>query len=306
MKKAISLILALVLCLSMCACSIGDFVTINIPGFGDSANSDAAPVDSSNKTSKENHFLFPFLYGTWNLKDENGFRDIPYTSLTVNEDGTCVVDGKPATWAVSQWGSEKDIAIDIFIDGEHVCGALLSYSYSYSLYFYAMTADGALNGSAWEKESGFAVDGNDIVLTVDNWRDYFELRTGEEFMDDAFGDLELIHLYQYMVLKEEYADKVIIADVVVEMSVTGQKTAITVDPDARSYTLGEVIETVELNPEISNLDSKLSIPVFGNNYINIKDNLDPDSLNSKTVIWIPSLECIEMLRIKGTIYLKND
>ena len=305
MKKTISLLLVLALCLSLCACSIGDFVTINITGFGDTSDNGADSVDNGNENSKENHLLFPFLYGTWTLKNESDAKYNPYVSLTVHEDGTCLVDGKSATWAVSEWGGEKDLAIDIFIDGEHVFGALLSNS-SYRLFFYAMETNGRLCMGSWENEAEVPADHNDILLTVDNWRDYFELRTGEEFSDDAFGDLERIHLYQYMVVKEEYADKVMIADVAVEMAVTGQRTNISVNPEARSYSLGEVIEDVKLNSEIITLDHELSIPVFGNNYINIKDNLDPDSLNSKTVIWIPSLESIEMLRIKGTIYIKND
>ena len=307
MKKSISLLLTLALCLSLCACSIGDFVTIEIHGFGDSADHSGDSV-SSNDSYEEtyaNHVLFPFIYGTWNLKNMDEAKYNPYTSVTINEDGTCVVDGEAGTWTISFWTDDNDLSLEFYINGEHTCGAMLSV-YGVSPSFYALDSNNGICMGLWENEAEVPADHNDIVLTVDNWRDFFELRAGEEFVDDAFGDLERIHLYQYMVLKEEYADKVLIADVAFEMVVTGQKTNISVNPEARSYSLGEVVEDVERDPEIRYLDHELSVSVFGNNYINIKDHLDPDSRNGKTVTWIPSLEAIVMLRIKGTIYIKND
>ena len=49
----------------------------------------------------------------------------PYQTLIINEDGSCSIDGTAATW---EWDGSKTtstLIVNILVDGERVCGAIL-------------------------------------------------------------------------------------------------------------------------------------------------------------------------------------
>ncbi len=146
-----------------------------------------------------------------------------------------------------------------------------------------------------------------IQLTLENWKDYFELRVFAEYNYNQFGDVERLVLPQYLVLKEGYEPYGNVNDIVIEMRRTAQRTLITVNVDGPSYTLGEVVEERELtpSPDIRSMghfkEYGYYIDAFSNNYINVADNADPENGSSKEVWLIPSIDCIEATRIKGSI-----
>lgn len=298
MKKIISFLLVLALCFSLCACGGS---SVEEP----SENGSPSTIDTPTKEepSYANHPLFQFLYGQWELTNPEDAQYNPYSSVTINEDGSCVVDGQTGTWSISAETTDNNLFIDLYVGDTHVGGAVVWGS---NTGFGAYHSNGAICPGVWENSIAVVPDGNDIILTEENWRNYFELKTEEEYSRDAFDEIERIHIYQYIQLKEEYASQLLTHDVAVEMTGTLQRLEIIVSEDGSSYTLGSCVEESELTPEIRELDYNHKISVFGNNYINVADNLDPESSNSKYIRMVPSIDHIVMLRIKGTLYLKNE
>ena len=88
---------------------------------------------------------------------------------------------------------------------------------------------------------------------------------------------------------------------------TAQRTRITVNVDGPSYTLGEVVEERELtpSPDIRSMghyqEYGYYIDVFSNKYITVADNANPESGCSQDVWVVPSMDCLEATRIKGSI-----
>lgn len=127
MKRMFAMILALLVCLSLCACGGGN--------------------DATNETTLEtgrietDHPAFPHLFGTWKLQDEENAERNPYTEITFNMDGTCIVDGVAYHWVIFE---EKDamLLINILSGSEKIAGAAVSCSTDGLLtYFNAMAKE---------------------------------------------------------------------------------------------------------------------------------------------------------------------
>ena len=101
MKKALSLILALVMCLSLCACGDGNIDIQN-------------PTDGKPNNSNEDRWLRDWV-GTYKTKDEQ-------QTLEICEDGICVLNGKAYTWE-NVFGYGDHISITLFDGITPVYGA---------------------------------------------------------------------------------------------------------------------------------------------------------------------------------------
>ena len=93
------------------------------------------PTESTDNTDTENdstestenpwanHPHLTYIYGKWELIKKDSYEQnetIPCSVVTINEDGTCVVDGVSGTWKISIYETREDfLKIQIFIDGEH-------------------------------------------------------------------------------------------------------------------------------------------------------------------------------------------
>ena len=113
MKKTISLLLALVLCLSLCAC-----------GSNKAENPTTIPTEVIESTASKyaDHPLLSQLYGTWEFESFGApWEYTLFKSLTVNEDGSCIVDGTAGSWKISEDGTnETEVRILLYIDSECV------------------------------------------------------------------------------------------------------------------------------------------------------------------------------------------
>ena len=113
MKKVLSLLLSLLLCLCLCAC--GENETPN--------------TESTQETGRieTDHPAFSYLFGTWKLQDEENAERNPYTEITFNADGTCIMDGVAYRWVIFE---EKDamLLINILSGNDKIAGAALSCS----------------------------------------------------------------------------------------------------------------------------------------------------------------------------------
>lgn len=153
-----------------------------------------------------------------------------------------------------------------------------------------------------------------IELTVDNWKNFFELQVVPEYRLNAFGEVETVKLSQLLVFMEEYAGRVTCNDVAIEMDRMIQEVTIEVSPTEQSYTLGEVIEKRELQTDKietmfrgQNSDGSYFyyIDIFSNNYIDVATNINPEVPFHKTVLLVESMADIEAIRVTGTLTIEN-
>ena len=113
MKKIFSLLLALSLCLPLCAC-----------GNEEKRPETQSTITESAKIELAKHPLYSKLFGTW----ENHNKDdayAPYQTLIMNEDGSCIMDGTAATWEWDGSIATSTLTVNILVDGKRVCGAIL-------------------------------------------------------------------------------------------------------------------------------------------------------------------------------------
>ena len=143
MKKAIPLLLALVMCLPLCACGSSDEApvmetksveeTAAPAETGIAGNATVPQIEETTQMPTEetesafaNHPLLPQIYGTWEFEkwgDHNNEYQL-YKSLTINEDGSCIVDGTSANWEISETQTNDTfLVILVCIDSEYIYGA---------------------------------------------------------------------------------------------------------------------------------------------------------------------------------------
>lgn len=297
MKKIMALLLAAAMCLCLAAC-----------GDGEPNTPDQGGTSGGAQNSYADHPCFQFLYGEWEYTG-NYADNYPYTKLTVNRDGTCLVDGAAGTYCVSERSTEGRLHIDICVGGQATGAAeicLWAGKYIFGV------PDIAVNpGDNWKHHTAVIPDENDIVLTEENWQDYFDLITEATYSEDLFGDVERLVLRQYLVVKEEYAQKILATDAVYQLEQTSGEFPIALNAAEKTYTLGDM--TRQYDP-YTDEPQKLWREYETNRYqitlttnrINAAENADPESTSHKSVSLITSLEDIRMLRIQGNIYLVNE
>lgn len=309
MKKLIALLLAAVMCLSLAACGSGE----KTPNANDNSGTQQGEqlgdesTENNNTENTENpyanHPHLTYIYGQWELIAKDSYRqdeEIPCSVLTINEDGTCLVDGISGTWDFSDETRDDFLKINIFTGGEHryACGY---YERDKAIAVWSAEYFGAIDTS-WVNMSTTEV----ITLTTDNWREYFELVTEATYEKDEFGEIDSLSLHQYIVLKEVYANNVVYEnDVVAEFERKANCYNIDLDIANQSYTLGEVVEECVFADEIGYMGmyGDYRIKVDTNHRIYEKYNSDPNSIYGKTVILVDDINDIEFLRVKGTLYI---
>lgn len=114
MKKLIALFLTIVLCLSLCACS------------GDASGSTDNKTQTEVKLTESpfvNHPHLQYMYGEWVINSGYENDHVAFRSLTINEDGTCIVDGVSATWKISGNTSDSRLEIEVFDGSKMLCSA---------------------------------------------------------------------------------------------------------------------------------------------------------------------------------------
>lgn len=127
MKKAMSLFLAVVLCLSLCACGGGS--SPEAPNPTDNTNDDAgSPIDNDTLNTEIENYVHPRLSemcGSW-INNNTGTDDFnPCLTLTINEDHTCVVDGVAYSWDYSPYTTDERLVLYIFNGEECIIDAVL-------------------------------------------------------------------------------------------------------------------------------------------------------------------------------------
>ena len=139
MKKFFALLVAAVMCLSLVACGGGE----------ETPNTDDNGTQQENNTNQNadpytDHPLLQSILGEWALQDEE-IGNNPYSSVVINEDGTCLVDGQNATWKATDRTNEMRFAIAFYIGDVCIGGGQFSQSF-----FRATESSGRPCAGVWE------------------------------------------------------------------------------------------------------------------------------------------------------------
>lgn len=118
----------------------------------------------------------------------------------------------------------------------------------YDLSLYANSDNGYEHTAYFYRASEYEA----VVLTVDNWLDYFEIAETAQYSENSFGEVTYFYYSRYYLLKEEYSINTTLTDIAIEYTKSGTcYVACTVDPDARTYTLGAKLEDYPWGDETS-------------------------------------------------------
>ena len=277
MKRIFAFLLAAVLALSLCACSSepnkyqalndmldrGDYDAAmqyienisggknNTPGGdpgGDPGDGDTPGGDDGSSSGDDEipqPVLMPLLYGEWHVTSEQD--DQPYT-ITVKEDGTCLIGEAAYTWKLDPnlVHSDTSLRVEVY-DGETHCHALRieknENSNRVQLALGTPEENGNFvhyNGDYYYNDAHYRI----VPVTKENWREYFELVETGRFEYNAFGEYEDFSLLSTLRLKEEHQEKLStsLTNVVLELSWVPGKQGCTVDPATETYTLNDWFE----------------------------------------------------------------
>lgn len=169
MKKIIALVLTVVLCAAVSGC-------------GGKQNDDYDSTVAATVTTTGLYADHPHLqgfYGEWNYEGERP-DDFPFTKLEVNQDGTCLVDGKAGTWRIAEMTNDASLAVDILIDGEVIATPVTSeWNDQLTLYFIDL---GVAPAEHWINKEGAAAAAAALMN-----------RVADEWGSDLFGQWEVFH-----------------------------------------------------------------------------------------------------------------
>lgn len=263
MKKWIAMLLAAILCLSLCACGSSKYEKYDTiidaleqkdyegaieeiyklylaENGGEAGGDDQDPTDESEADPDMLKWqeLAPSEYIAKSYNE-----DKPVDNFTLNADGTCLVEGKSLNWLLDS-ADENYAAINV------MDGMVKAYRINLNLY-----EEGYVTASLGFFQDEYSTSGVDanffrsanltaIELTVDNWQDYFEPYEHISITKNSFGEITGIDVSRYMVVKEAYG--FVVADlskVAVEYTYSDVRQKVTADPNAGTYTLGEIVDT---------------------------------------------------------------
>ena len=172
MKKALSLILTLVLCLSLCACGNN----------GDAAGTSVVPTAETDPLA--------FLYGSWisNSHWESGYGFVFYEGGNF-KDTLALLEGN---WSVE--GNVLVTTADWYHDPTY---KIVQANGTY----YLVNKDRTLV----KEDEMDIVPKKTIQLTIDNWQDYFYIDVETYEIEDQFGELTGEVLKEtYLKIKDSY------------------------------------------------------------------------------------------------------
>ncbi len=248
MKKLLCMILALIMVMSLCAC--GEGTSDN--GQNNSSVNAGADLGTNEDVDPNIEAVKAVLVGTW-LPDGYGENQETAELLKFNEDGTVEMLGTTYTWEIKFAG--KDSARIGLYDGEtYFCNAEYSVRDGVRNYLSLEHVRGSgdkymLEHSGYHREADYQI----IEITLDNYKDYFEMKEFAFVSEDSFGDATKIRIYHGLVFKEEYGKvNYTISQGAFEYSYHSQSQyEVTADKTTAEYTYGEKVKDGNPNTDIS-------------------------------------------------------
>ena len=151
MKKLLALLLAAAMCFSLVACGGGETPNTDDNSSMQQETENNNDVENNDTTANEtttptitfgvsdskyaDHQYLSDVFGTWVFKENFATSEYTmYKTLTLNEDGTCVVDGENANWKIEDSDtSENTLYIGIYKNSEIVYAATFQMDSNYGL-----------------------------------------------------------------------------------------------------------------------------------------------------------------------------
>ena len=304
MKKAFSLLLALVMCLSLCACGEGHLsdneATLDptilptdqptVPPMDMTSPVIDSPIEPSDGSTEGDHL--PTI-GETKLMPLRERDDRPKT-IELHENNTCTIDENTYQWRV-----EPDSQL---IVGYYVA-ILEGDSELYRVKF--STAPGVtwvatgedeyiyLDLSVYEK----------VELTVENWDTYFDYKEELHWNNNAFGEFQSINIAYRYDLKEEYFSRLYNNGgmswdnqdmVAIEFQYTYNWVTYSVDVQQKTYTIEDISS--------SNVKTYITETSQGTGYFRMYfGNFDMQKQSGNAQGYLTD---ISILRVKGHLWLK--
>lgn len=122
MKNFFVNLLAVIMCLSLCACGVNDA--------NNTETTDYSEPLATTEDHLSDHPLVAHFTGEWALDSNAELEEAPYTHLLFRDDGSGIIDGVSVTWEISdKYTSEESIHIDIYTGTEFI-GSVVYWSKS--------------------------------------------------------------------------------------------------------------------------------------------------------------------------------
>lgn len=298
MKQITALLLAILLCISMTACGGGDESAPETKPAGSAPTNNAGTDSGADENVDPNvEAVKAALVGTW-LPDGYGENQETAELLKFNEDGTVEMLGATYTWEVKSAGAQDSARIALY-DGE-TC----FYNAKYSV------KDGVCNHLSLESVKGSGdkyklekigyhreADYKVIEITLENYKDYFEVKEFVSETKDAFGDRTKIAIHTGIVLKEEFGKvAATLSHTALEYTFDRNDYEVTADKTTGEYNYGEKVRHQWLDTEIK--DCK-NLAVLDDRYGDVILYTHIDSFPSDT---IQRSDNFTVTRAMGKIY----
>lgn len=280
MKRIMIVLLAIMILLSCVACD------------------NNSPKDDDNDKK-----LFSEYMGEWkanSLKSRDN-DEITYkvTTITLQEDGTCVYKGENAKWEYV-----ADLNQFIFtLDKNGVSGTLEIAEENgravlkYNTEIYYKTSDFVAKDKEYVYEGNTYSCKKEIEITLDNWDQYFEIVENTDWRKNAFGEAENLNISYGIKVKDEYKNAISTNETEIAVEIHAEKTLVDIDLDlsAERFTyLDEVNETCDFNTIKDFTGTTATFFSCWDGYF---------EKNDIKVSNIEILKNIEILRAQGKIYL---
>lgn len=336
MKKLLALLLAIVLCLSMTACGDKEYdELIELLEAGDYESAIAyirsmqgsdgglkldgtlgvqVETNATEPLTAETTAILNKIPGKWvcTTEKENAPKEFLFRA-----DGTCTVDGRPLTWKRNGTTTHSST------NGKSIISLTLQEGNAncYDVTFYqgkgeeiVFTCEVYTDSESTKSISGVYYidpDAYDIVvLSVDNWQDYFEWTEAFYHDTNAFGEVSSLGTKYYFSLKEEYCDRLSAFQINqgdVEISHTLMEHYVSISADGKSYTKGD--HNYREGYEYTNIHTLRSqdaaaTPCFGAYYTST--SVREDSYYPPSALLCDYVISHSVTRIQGTLYLSKN
>lgn len=169
-----------------------------------------------------------------------------------------------------------------------------------------ITLDGVVVGTPDTESTVTAVE-----ITTDNWQEYFEIVYKEKWVTNAFGEAENLRVYQSFQVKDAYKDRVsygpatdtfalALSQIDVEIGYNATYYSVTVNLENQTYTKGGIHEHTDLWGGAQTAINTFYFNPSQTGWSCLCSDIYPGDYSS-IVEW----DSIEVLRIQGTLYLKD-
>ena len=249
MKKALSLILALVMCLSLCACGGGE--QNNTTEGQNNAPSVEVPKELQEQIS-----------GDWAVV--NPYDGAPQY-INVFEGTMLAVDDMKYDMRY-----EGESRFSVWADDNYLGDITLRTEPNGNIY---MTADVANYGDypSFKEDCyklGYDYVGEDVPgteesapqyttveITMDNWQDYFELKAFHDFQKNGFGELEGVMTIFLLITKDGIVCNRDECSITIERTITRETKSVTVDVNSETVIYGETTESKTGDPVVVTMNN---------------------------------------------------